>query len=223
MFAVHTLFRRELSLIPDLVRAVPAGDAPRTALIASHVDFMIMALGLHHSDEDKHVWPQMRARGPETVASIVDLMERQHKAIHQLLLHAADALGSWRERGSARARDALADGVAQLLPVVKEHLADEEARAVPLIGQYVTAAEYGLIVPEVVAAIGQDRLPMFFGMLMYEAEPAVIDQIVSQMPAQIQGSIRDVAARAYATYAEKLYGTDRPPQETGGRSVAQAP
>jgi hemerythrin-like domain-containing protein len=214
MYAVHTLFRREFSLIPDLVRGVSAGDKSRTAVVADHVDFVVRALGVHHSDEDKFVWPILRARGTEMVASIVDLMERQHAAIHQGLLHVVDALGSWRESASARARDALADDVTEVLPTLKEHLADEEARAVPLIEQYVTAAEYGLIVPEVVAAIGQERLPLFFGMMMYESAPTVIDQIVSQMPPQIQGGIRDAAVKAYATYADKLYGTDKPPRAT---------
>jgi hemerythrin-like domain-containing protein len=220
MFAVHTMFRREFSLMPGLVRAVAAGDKPRTALVADHVDFMAKALGIHHSDEDKHVWPGIRARGGEKVASIVDLMQRQHGAIHEGLLHMVPLLGSWCESASAGARDALADDVAQLLPILKEHLADEEACAVPLIGQYVTAAEYALIVPEAVAAIGKDRLPMFTGMIIYEAAPEVIDLMVSQMPAEIRGWIRDAAVKAYATYAEKLYGTATPPRATGQRSVA---
>jgi hemerythrin-like domain-containing protein len=221
MFAVHTMFRREFGLIPGLVRAVPAGDKPRTALVANHVDFMAKALGVHHSDEDRHLWPRLRGRGTEEVASIVDLMERQHGAIHQGLLHVVDELGSWRESASARARDALADDVVQLFPIVKEHLADEEARAVALIEQYVTAAEYALIVPEAVAAIGQDRLPVFFGMMIYEAAPGFVDRMVSQMPTQLQGGIRDAAVKAYATYAERLYGTDTPPRATSQQSVAR--
>jgi hemerythrin-like domain-containing protein len=221
MFAVHTMFRREFSLIPALVRAVPAGDKPRTALVANHVDFMAQALGVHHSDEDKHLWPRLRARGTEAVASIVDLMERQHESIHEGLSHVVEALGSWRDSASARARDALADDVEQLFPILKEHLADEEARAVPLIEQYVTAAEYALIVPDAVAAIGQDRMPLFFGMLIYEAAPVFIDRMISQMPTQIRGGIRDAAVKAYATYAERLYGTETPPRATGQHAVAR--
>jgi hemerythrin-like domain-containing protein len=221
MFAVHTLFRREFSLIPGLVRAVPAGDEPRTALVANHVDFMAKALGVHHSDEDKHLWPRLRARGTEAVASVVDLMDRQHGAIHQGLLHVVDALGSWRESASARARDALADDVVKLFPILEEHLADEEAHAVSLIEQYVTAAEYALIVPDAVSAIGKDRLPVFFGMMIYEAPPGIIDQMVSHMPTQIQGGIRDAAVKAYATYAERLYGTETPPRATLQHSVAR--
>jgi hemerythrin-like domain-containing protein len=222
MFAVHTLFRREFGLIPDLVRAVSAGDERRTELVANHVDFMVMALGVHHSDEDRHIWPNVRARGGEKVEYIVDLMDRQHRAIHQGLLHVVEASRSWRESASARARDALADDVARLLPVITEHLADEEALGVPLIEQYVTAAEYARIVPEAVAAIGQDRLPMFFGMFMYEAAPSIIDQAVSQMPAPIQGGIRDAAAKAYASYAVGLHGTATPRRATGQAAVAQA-
>jgi hypothetical protein len=37
MFAVHTMFRREYGSMPDLVRAVAAGDKQRAAVVADHI------------------------------------------------------------------------------------------------------------------------------------------------------------------------------------------
>jgi hypothetical protein len=142
-------------------------------------------------------------------------MEEQHEAIHHGLVQVTDALERWRESASARARESSAETIAQLLPLMREHLAAEEERAVPLIQKYITAAEYSAMGQEALAGAPPDEFPLLFGMIMYEAAPAVIDAIVSQMPTEIQGAIRDRAAKAYAAHARDLYGTATPPRTTG--------
>ena len=196
-------------------RAVAAGDKQRTMLVADHVALVRNVLDLHHSGEDKHIWPRLRERGTEEIASIVGVMEEQHGAIHHGLLQLTVAVESWRDSASAQTRDALADAVGQFLPVMKEHLALEEARVVPLIEKYITAAEYALLPQEGNAEVPQDKLPTIFGMIMYEGDPAVIDAIVAEMPAEIQPVIKDVAVLAYAAYAQQLYGTAGPARVTG--------
>jgi hypothetical protein len=215
MFALHTLFRREVGLSPGLVRAVAGGDMPRTTLVARHIALLSGLLKEHHAIEDKHLWPRLRVRGTQEVASVVCVMEEQHEAIHIGLLQVTDAVDRWRESASARARDALAETIAQLLLLMREHLASEEERAVPLIQKYITAAEYSAMGEEALAGAPPDDFPVLFGMIMYETAPAVIDAIVSQMPAEIRGSIRDRAAKAYAAHAVDLYGTATPPRATG--------
>ena len=64
-------------------------------------------------------------------------------------------------------------------------------------------------------ALEEDKLPAIFGMIMYEAYPAVIDAIVAEMPAEIQPVIKDVAVLAYAVYALRLYGTAAPARVAG--------
>jgi Hemerythrin HHE cation binding domain len=214
MAAVHTMFRREFGLTPDLVRGVPAGDKQRVTVVADHIGLVSGVLHHHHSGEDKHVWPRLRERCPEEIASVVAVMEEQHEAIHKGYLQVEDALGAWRESASAEARDALAGVIDQLLPLLNEHLALEEEEVVPLIEQYITAAEYALVPQEGFAAIPQDKMPAIFGMIMYEGAPEVIDRIVSEMPAEIQPIIKDLSANAYAAYAEQVYGTATPPRVT---------
>jgi hemerythrin-like domain-containing protein len=215
MFAVHTMLRREFGLMPGLVRAVAAGDEQRTMLVADHVALVTKVLDVHHSGEDKHIWPRLRKRGTGEIAPIVGVMEEQHGAIHHGLLQTTAAVASWRASASAQTRDALAGAVDQFLPVMKEHLALEEERVVPLIEKYVTAGEYALLPQEANAEVPQDQLPTIFGMLMYEADPVVIDTIVAEMPAEIQPVIKDAAAQAYGAYAQQLYGTATPARVTG--------
>jgi hypothetical protein len=214
MRAVHTVFRRELGLGPALVRAVPPDDRTRTALVASHLELVSQLLHAHHAGEDKHLWPRLRARGAKGDAAVVDAMEEQHEGIHRSLLHVTDTLESWRKSPSAHTRDALAAAIARLLPFATEHLDDEEERALPLIEKYITAAEYAVEVKEALSEVPPDKLPVLFGMLMYETAPAVVDTIVSQMPPAVQRDIRQVSSRAYSAHAKDVYGTATPPRVT---------
>lgn len=214
MFAVHTMLRREIGCAPALVRAVEDGDRQRAEVVASHVELMNALLEQHHSGEDKHIWPRLQERVPEQIASIIEVMEKQHDAIHHGYEQVNEALGRWRAEASAATRDALADAIDQLLPILREHLALEEERVVPLIGRYLTAAEYRQVAGEGGQETPPELLPMIFGMLMYEGAPEVIDSIVAEMPSEAQAGIKQLAAQAYAGYAEQVYGTATPPRVT---------
>ena len=215
MFAAHTMFRREFGLMPGLVRAVAVGDTRRSALVADHIVVVSGVLNHHHSGEDKYIWPRLRERCPDDCAPLVDVMEDQHHAIHNGLLQVAQAGQAWRDSAAADARDALAGAIDRLLPVMNEHLALEEDRVVPLIEKFVTQAEYGRVAQEQGAEVPPDKLPAVFGMFMYEADPAAIDLAVADMPAEVQPVIRDLAPKAYAAYAQELYGTATPSRVRG--------
>jgi hemerythrin-like domain-containing protein len=214
MFAAHTMFRREFGLMPGLVRSVTAGNMRRTTLVADHVALVSKVLDLHLSLEDKHIWPRLRERGTREIASSIGFMEKQHETIHECLLQVKEALESWRESASAETRDVLASAIDRLILVTNEHLALEEERVIPLIEKYVTETEYALLVQEGQADTPPDKLPVIFGMMMYEGDPVVIDEVVAQMPAEIRPAIKGLATRAYAAYAEELYGTATPPRVT---------
>ena len=215
MFAAHTMIRREFGLMAALVRAVPAGDTPRVTLITDHFALVGSFLNGHHAGEDKHIWPHLLQRCPDRCGPIVAVMEEQHDAVHSALLEAGQAAVAWSGRASADARDALADAIDALLPVTTEHLAVEEERVVPLIEQYLTQAEYAAVAQEQGADAPPDKLPVLFGMFMYETDPDIVDLVVAEMPAEVQPVIKDLGAAAYANYAQQLYGTPTPPRVTG--------
>lgn len=98
---------------------------------------------------------------------------------------------------------------------MKEHLALEEERVVPLIEEYVTQAEYARVAQDQAADTPPEKLPICFGMFMYETAPEVIDVVVADMPAEVQPIIRDLAPNAYAAYAQELYGTATPARVMG--------
>jgi hypothetical protein len=219
MFTVHTMFRREFGAVPSLISTVAGGDEQRTAVVADHVALLIKILEAHHGAEDECIWPLVRERGGAEVAAIVDLMEQQHAAIHAGYLRLEEALARWRESASAASREAAAAAMSELLPLLNEHLALEETRAVPQIERLLTKAEYARLAEHGAANTPQDMFLVTFGMVIYEADPEVIDRLVDEMPAGIRPHIRGSAAAAYAEYAEKIYGTTTPDRVT--RSAAR--
>jgi len=214
MFAIHTVFRREFGLMPDLIRDVPDGDLSRAMQVADHVARVNLLLHVHHTAEDKHIWPLLIRRGNAKIISLVHTMEDEHDAIFDCYEQVEEARKSWIENGSAEARDDVADAVERLLPVVTHHMDDEEKHIVPLIEKYITEAEYARIPQDASVHIPPDEFPTIFGMIMYEGEPDVVDTIVAQMPPEMRPLIKELGRKAYAAYAQALYGTPTPPRVT---------
>lgn len=214
MFAIHTVFRREFGLMPDLVRNVADGDLSRAMLVADHIARVSLLLHVHHTEEDKHVWPPLLKRGNAEITSLVYAMEDEHEEIFEYLEQVEEGRKSWIQTAYAEARDAVADAVERLLPVLKRHLAEEEEHIVPLIEQYITAAEWARIPQEAAANIPPDEFPTIFGMIAYEGDPDVVDMIVAEMPPEMRPFIKEIGSKAYAMYAQTLYGTSTPARVT---------
>ena len=219
MFAAHTMFRREFALMPSLVRAVTPGDTQRATLVADHIALLSGVLSQHHAGKDRHIWPRLRERCPQS-APLVDVMEDQHHAVRARLLQVSKALQPWRDSASARAGGALASAIDQLIAVITEHLALEEERVVPLIVKHIIDAEYAVLAQEHAAHVPPGKLPAVLGMIMYHGDPAASDMILAQMPVEVQPAIKELAVRAYAAYATDLHGTATLPGRRANPGVA---
>jgi hemerythrin-like domain-containing protein len=213
MAVVHAMFRNQFGLMPGLVRAVAVGDSTRAALVADHIVMMSDGLATHHQGEDDQIWPRLRKRCPADCAPLVGVMEEQHHTIHDHLGQVREAARSWRAAAPAGLRGALAEAIEPLLGVINEHLALEEKRVVPLIEEHLTQAEYALAAQESAAAVAPGQLLIAFGMTVYDGGPGAMEVMMSHVPVAQHPTIEEQASRAYAAYAEKLYGTPTPPRE----------
>ncbi|TQM01532.1 hemerythrin HHE cation binding domain-containing protein [Actinoallomurus bryophytorum] len=214
MFVVHAMFRREFGLMPELVRGVAAGDQQRMRVVAGHLVGVATVLHHHHRAEDEQAWPFLLERGSEDVARIVQLMEIQHANIDELAAEVDVALEAWRGGATTVSRDALADILERLVPVLDQHMRLEEERAVPLMEKYITAAEWSQMVRAGAAGFDADGLTLGFGMLMYEGDPEIVDLAVAALPPEARTAIRQRAARAFAAHSERVHGTATPPRST---------
>ena len=68
------------------------------------------------------------------------------------------------------------------------------------------------MVAEGVGEIPPEKIPLLFGMTMYEGDAAAIKDALGNVPPEARAPIADAAPKAYAAYAEQLYGTPTPPR-----------
>jgi iron-sulfur cluster repair protein YtfE (RIC family) len=213
MRMMHNMFRREFALMPGLVGGVAAGDHDRAQIIGDHMEAVIAVLHGHHTHEDENIWPLLLDRCGESVASLVELMQGQHRQVATLLHQVDEDLSIWREGVTVESREALADVLDRLIPALKEHLSGEEDRVVPRMEQYITVAEWHAPMGDELAAFSA-QLPLTIGLLMYEGDPHSIDQAIASMPADARPVIRQQAAKTFADHSQRVHGTATPPRST---------
>jgi iron-sulfur cluster repair protein YtfE (RIC family) len=214
MYMVHTMFRREFGRLPGLVRDVADGDRERAKIIGSHLDLVNTILTHHHRGEDVHIWPRLVERSFSESCSVVGVMESQHADIDKLDARVTEAADTWYATASTADGAALAHGLDELLAAITEHLATEEELALPLIDRYITAAEWHRMVEEAAQGMPPEMLPLAFGVTTYEADPEVLEMVMSSMPEEVRAVLKPMADQAFAAHAELVYGTATPPRST---------
>ena len=214
MYMVHTTFRREFGALPSLVRNAPAGDTQRSLIIGDHIDILSIYLYAHHHSEDIHLWPKLLDRGLREVAPIVHLMEGQHENIERLNTEADEAAGAWRVNPAPESRESLANVLGQLIRALDEHMRLEEELILPLAEKYITAAEWHDMASESGRAIPPEKVPLVFGMTLYEASPEVIQRTLSELPPEARTVLQEQGPRAFASHSERVYGTATPPRSS---------
>lgn len=212
MYVVHTMFRRELGLAPDLIRAVADDDISRCHVVVSHLGMLTGYLQVHHQGEDTLLWPKLLERGGDEIAGIVHLMEDQHETLH----HACDELGaalrSWSLDASAAGREAVAVAAERLNAVLVEHISLEEEKILPLAAKYVTAAEWHALGEHGLAATPKKLLPLLLGLVSYEDDDGIMKAALQGAPLPIRLVMPTVGRRVFRSHAKKVHGTPTPPR-----------
>jgi hemerythrin HHE cation binding domain-containing protein len=171
MNALHDAFRRDLEQLLDAT----ADDA----VIRSRWRLFRDQLHFHHTAEDKAMWPPVRAKlaGNPGGLALMDQMEAEHAQIDPLLAAIDDALGTRGGRERARPLLTRARGI------LADHLAHEEAEALPLISSVMTQAELGQIGRAIARMGGLRQVAVMFPWALSEATPVVREQVLGQLPA----------------------------------------
>lgn len=210
MLVVHTALLREYRLAPGLIRATAAGDVRRARVVTAHLAFLGDLLHHHHAGEDALLWPKLLDRVPGQLAPVVTLMQAQHEQIDAILTRVREALPEWVARADASTRDGLAEDVEALHAALVEHLDAEERQVLPLAATCLSPAEWHEIGDAAVAVIPKSKLPLVFGMFMYEGDPVVLKMMLNTAPALPRLLMPRIAPRSYARYARTLHDTTTP-------------
>ena len=203
MVVVHRAFRREFGLLPGLVRAVPAGDTARAAVLAAHLRLCLDGLHLHHTGEDAMLWPVLLERATPS-ADVVHRMEADHERVHQRLEVLRAALGRWETEARPAVTEEVAAGIESLAAVVLPHLADEEREILPLAARHITQTEWDELGEHGVSRTTFSQLPILFGAVAEEATPEEMVQILGTVPPPVRFLLRTVFARQYRRYISRV-------------------
>lgn len=210
MKTIHSAFRRELRLAPDLLRSVEHGDRLRAGIVATHLDFVDRFLHHHHTIEDDLLWPKLMVRVPAEIAPLVDLMEAQHEAVANLLEHTAALRAEWRADADSARAEVLATLYGRLHDALIEHLDAEEQHVMPLVESCITEKEWARIGKAAQRSTPLKDGPRMLGMLAYDGDPDVMWHMLGAVPAPARGFALKMGRRAYAKHAARVYGTSNP-------------
>jgi hemerythrin-like domain-containing protein len=210
MQMVHAMLRREFALAPEVIRTAASGSRDHAGIVVQHLNVITTVLHHHHQAEDDYVWPLLTRRCPDAATAMVELMEMQHRRLAVLVDAVNSGLSSWTACPSAESAAVLADSVDRLLPVLDDHLDVEEKCVVPLMADYITAAEWNAIVAQGVAEADPGGLLLGFGMLIYEGDRDLVDAAIANMPEDVRPVIREQAEHAFAEHSRRVHGTATP-------------
>jgi hemerythrin-like domain-containing protein len=135
--ACHERVERSLQLLSRLVaHLAEAGDTPRDremAASAAHdvLRYFDLAAPAHHEDEERHVFPLVRAIGDEGLADTVDRLHADHQAMTSAWQRLRAPLEEVAQQGQSRDLPALETAASAFSGLYDEHMALEDSVIFP--------------------------------------------------------------------------------------------
>lgn len=207
MVLVHRVFRRELRLLPTLVRQA-SGDRGRAARVRAHAEELLGLLHHHHTGEDELVWPRLRAR-VALERGLVDRMEAQHDEVSALVADVVTGLAAWG--GDPDRGRALAGVLLQLHEALVAHLDEEERSVLPLVARTFTQAEWDELGQRGFAAVPKSRRLVTLAHILEDADDDERAAFLAHLPTPARLAYRLVGRRQHAreTAALRIPGPRR--------------
>lgn len=133
MYVMHHAFRRDLAVLSAASAVTPAIDRRAWRAMADRWTLFAEALHLHHTGEDRGLWPRLLAVATTEEAEVLQAMEAEHEGIDPMLTACASGFERLREHADDDARAALAVRLAAARAQLGEHLRHEETEAIAII------------------------------------------------------------------------------------------
>ena len=205
MVIIHRVFRRELTLLPRLVREVRDGDTERAATLAGALRLVLGGLHHHHTGEDVVLWPALLERAAPSTG-LVETMQAQHEAVEHHMEQVEPLLQAWEQDPTEARATALADLIDRLAAALFEHLDLEEREILPLALRHVTVAEWNSLGEQGMDEMDQKQLPILFGAITEDCTPEERKAMLGKLPLPVRIILRTVGARQYRRYVTRVRG-----------------
>jgi hypothetical protein len=216
MAIVHQAYRREFALAPQILRDLRPQEQERRAAAAEWFGVMLLSMRHHHVAEDALLYPLLQGRVPQ---ELLDRMEQQHRLVEQAVTAVQARLGEW-EQGEAGSAQTLAGSYEALLAVLVPHLDDEEHSIVPLIGDQLTAEEYGRMATSGNGRYDPRTLMMAFGAMIEQCSAPDTEFMLSHLPPDVRAAWDERGAAEYTQWMALLRNGIRPARPATARAQA---
>ena len=177
MFFAHNAFRRDVARMRSAAADV---DEPgiREALRSCWSIFH-QYLTVHHTAEDKTLWPSMREKRGGQIHQLLDEMVDEHNRLHPLV----DEIDSLLPSAPAAHLNSLFGDLADALAAHFEH---EETAALPLVRETLSTREWDAFGDDQRRRVGLRGAAWFFPWLLDEAPQDTRDYVLSLVPSPIR-------------------------------------
>lgn len=196
MVLIHRVIRREIGSLPALIRGAD-GNPGRAARIAAHAGEMLEFLHVHHSGEDELLWPVLRPRVPAD-ADLIDRLESEHQEVAATVKDVQSDLPDWGRTADPATGERMAGRLDALLPLLKDHLDQEEKLLLPLVAPNLSQEEWDALGKHGFAAIPGKRRLVILGHILEEADPDEQRRFKHHVPAPARLAFSLIGHRQYA-------------------------
>ena len=204
MLLIHRVVRREIGQLPAQLRAA-AGDPVRARRLAAHATEMLAFLHHHHTGEDEFLWPVLRPR-VSLEAELIDRMEAQHHEIAAAVEDIERDLATWADTADAETADRTAGRLEGVHGVLIDHLAEEEARILPLVAEHFSDEEWGELGKHGFAAVPGKRRLVILAHILEEADADEERTFLRQVPPPARLAYRLLGRRQHAKETAAVRG-----------------
>jgi hypothetical protein len=211
VLAGHRAFRRDTARFIKALGRAAADDRTTTARLVVWFDAAAEAIHHHHTIEDEILWPALRERS-RAFAATEQRIRDDHGALDAAIGTAVDAvrtLAGVDGAGGEAARRAAEEAVVRLRAILVEHLDDEEAVALPLLGEAFTPDQFRKLEHEVTARFGPRELAFSACWYLDAATPEEHAVIWGGLPLSLRVLYRLSLRRSYRRVSAVL-----PPPES---------
>lgn len=204
MLLIHRVLRREIGALPGLLRAA-AGNPARAKLVGAHTSEMLEFLHVHHSGEDKLIWPVLRSR--VTIGDdLLERMEAQHEQVAAAVAEVRRELPGWTESGDAGVGERIATQFDEMLEVLTAHLAEEEERILPLVAANFSKDEWEALAKHGFGAIPGKRRLFVLGHILEETDENERKTFLLNVPPPARLAFKLVGRRHWAREVAVIRG-----------------
>lgn len=137
----HRLYRRIFGDLPFIVDAVSAGDRDRPATVGRIFETYAAQFAHRVEVADDLLWPVLALRAPFTTEYARRVKDRRG-AVVALMNEARAPLARWQGAGDTAARADVSAAFARVDAALSDSLDDEVANLVPLIEQHLSPSEW---------------------------------------------------------------------------------